>query len=122
MAQENVAIIGASEKQDRYAYKALKMLLDHDHKAFGVNPFGGSALEHTFFKKCSEIPEAIDTITLYVGPARLDKMIDDLLLLKPKRIIFNPGTESENAIAKTKEAGVDVIIACTLVMLSTNQF
>ena len=122
MSTENVAIIGASAKEDRYAFKAQKMILDHNHKAFPVNPFGGEALGQTFYKDISEIAETLDTITLYVGPARLDKMIDDLIAVHPKRIIFNPGTESDSAIAKTEAAGIEAIIACTLVMLSTNQF
>ena len=122
MSTENVAIIGASAKEDRYAFKAQKMILDHNHKVFPVNPFGGEALGQTFYKDISEIAETLDTITLYVGPARLDKMIDDLIAVHPKRIIFNPGTESDSAIAKTEAAGIEAIIACTLVMLSTNQF
>ena len=122
MASENVAIIGASAKEERYAYKAQKMLLDHNHKVFPVNPFGGEALGYTFYKDIAEITEKIDTITLYVGPARLNKMIDNLIAVAPRRIIFNPGTESDEAIAKTEAAGIEAVIACTLVLLSTGQF
>lgn len=119
---ENVAIIGASSKEDRYAYKAQKMLLDHGHNSFPVNPYGGEALGESFYKSINDIGEDIDTVTLYVAPKRLEKSVDDIIAKKPKRIIFNPGTESSRFKLMFEEAGIETLEACTLVLLSTNQF
>ena len=119
---ENVVIIGASAKESRYAYKAQTMLADRDHTIYPYNPFGGESRGLTFISDFSEISDPIDTVTLYVAPKRLLPMIPDILSLKPKRIIFNPGTEDNEAMRLFREAEVEVIEACTLVMLSTNQF
>jgi predicted CoA-binding protein len=64
----------------------------------------------------------IHTITLYLGPQNQSEWIDYLIGLQPKRIIFNPGTENLDFFSKAKTAGIDVLEACTLVMLTTGQF
>ena len=64
-----------------------------------------------------EINEDIDTITLYISPARQVAEYDYILNLKPKRIIFNPGTENEEFKNLAKEKNIEVVEDCTLVML-----
>jgi uncharacterized protein len=66
--------------------------------------------------------EGINTITLYIGPENQSEWIDYLISLKPKRIIFNPGTENPIFSKKAREAGIQTLEACNLVLLSTNQF
>ena len=70
----------------------------------------------------AEIKEPVDTPTLYVGPQRLTPLISDILRLAPRRVIFNPGTESPEAAAALDRAGITHLEACTLVLLQTGQF
>ncbi len=119
---ENVAIIGASARKSRYSFKAQEMLTDHNHRVFPVNPYGGEVLGVTCYTSITEISERLDTVTIYISAKRLESIIDDIISKSPKRVIFNPGTECESCIQKVKEAGIEAISACTLVMLSTNQF
>ncbi len=119
---ENVAIIGASHKSERYSHKAQEMLVEYGHNVYPVSPKGGEVLGVTVLTCASEITDAIDTVTLYVGPKHLTPNFWEIVALKPKRIIFNPGTEDQNLISQAKEAGIKVLEACTLVMLRTNQF
>ena len=62
--------------------------------------------------------EGIDTVTLYVGPKNQPYWYEYIFSLKPKRIIFNPGTESSELMDLAKAKGIETIEACTLVMLS----
>ncbi len=119
---ENVAIIGASSRENRYSYKAQQMLTEHNHTVFPVNPYGGEVLGATCFTSITEVTEQLDTVTIYVSAKRLEPIIDDIIAKSPKRVIFNPGTECESCIEKVKLAGIEAVIACTLVLLSTNQF
>jgi uncharacterized protein len=66
--------------------------------------------------------EGVDTITLYIGPQRQPEWYNYLLSLKPKRIIFNPGTENEEFQSLAEEQGVEVLEGCTLVMLRSRQY
>ena len=64
----------------------------------------------------------VDTITLYIGPQRQPEWYDYLLGLKPKRIIFNPGTENAEFEALAEKQGIEALEACTLVLLRSGQF
>lgn len=66
--------------------------------------------------------EDVDTITLYIGPQRQPQWYEYLLSLKPKRIIFNPGTENDEFEKMAEDAGIEVVEGCTLVMLRSRQF
>jgi predicted CoA-binding protein len=64
----------------------------------------------------------IDTVTLYVNAEVLKKYVADILVLKPVRVIFNPGTESQEIEEEFEKNGIKTLEACTLVMLRTGQF
>ena len=119
---ETVAILGASPKPDRYAYKALELLHEYGHRTVPINP----AFEEILGKKCyatiSEAPGPIDTVTLYLGEARSNPLIDEIISAKPRRIIMNPGAENAALAERAEEAGIEVVEGCTLVMLRAGQF
>ncbi len=87
-----------------------------------VHPAGHTVDGVPGFKSLDDIKEPVDTLTMYVGADISDKELDRILRLKPRRIIFNPGSENEPLMAKLKEAGFEVVRACTLVMLRTSIF
>lgn len=118
----NVAILGASDRPDRYAYKALKSLKAHGHNVFLVNPQLKEVEGIPVVPHLKDIKEKIDTVTMYVGPRTTNDMIPEIVAFKPRRVVFNPGSENADLIAALKESGVHVVEACTLVMLSLNQF
>ena len=121
----NVAIIGASEKPDRYSHRAQRMLMDHGHTTFPVSPNAKEILDRPGYASLLDIPEEegpIDTLTVYVNPQRFEPLIDEVRELSPRRVIFNPGTESGDAAEALREAGIHVVEACTLVLLRTDQF
>ena len=64
----------------------------------------------------------IDTVTLYLGPARSEPLIEEIIDAKPRRIIMNPGAENAALAEKAEDAGIEVVEGCTLVMLRTGQF
>ncbi len=118
----NVAILGASAKPERYANKAQVLLAEHGHRVFPVSPTGADILGVEGYSSVSEISEKIDTLTLYLGPDRLAPLIDEIISAKPGRVIFNPGTESKEAITAFEKAGITCEEACTLVLLQTGSF
>ncbi len=120
--KSRVAVLGASPKEDRYSYKAVKMLTEHNHIPVPVHPSGHEVLGMTSFKSLDEITEPVDTLTMYVGAKISDGEYDRIIKLGPRRIIFNPGSENDSLAKKLTANGVEVVIACTLVMLQTDQF
>jgi len=118
---KRTVVIGASPKPDRYSYKAVKMLQQHDHTVIACGfehaTIGNIPIE-TEWKKY----EYVDTVSLYLNPLRQKQYYEYILSLHPKRIIFNPGTENEELEALCKQQQIHALEACTLVLLSTHQF
>jgi predicted CoA-binding protein len=119
---EIVAILGASPKPDRYAFKAFEMLRRHGHRPIPINPAFAEIQGEKCFPKISDAPKPIDTVTLYLGEARSNPLIAEIIDAKPRRIIMNPGAENFALAEKAEEAGIEVVEGCTLVMLQTGQF
>jgi uncharacterized protein len=119
---ETVAVLGASPKPHRYAFKAMELLKQYGHKPIPINPAFGEVLGETCYPKISEVHEPIDTVTLYLREARSTPLIDEIVAAKPRRIIMNPGAENEALAEKARDHGLEVIEGCTLVMLRTGQF
>lgn len=114
-------VLGATANPARYACMAIKSLVSRGHEVVGV----GLKEEEVAGVKIKTEPYPftdIDTVTLYLNPQRQRDYYDYILSLNPNRVIFNPGTENPELYRLLRERGIDVEIACTLVMLSTGQY
>ena len=119
---KTVVVLGATPKPERYACMAMQRLQAHGHRAIPVNPAFREVLGERCYGSVSEVQEPIDTITLYVGAARSEPLIGEIITAKLRRIIFNPGAENERLAADAEAAGIEVVHGCTLVMLATGEF
>lgn len=118
----NVVVIGASDKKDRYSYKAVTRLAKARHRVFPVHPTLGEIDGLKVYNSLPEIKDKIDTVSIYVRSDKSSQMAEDIFRLRPKRIIFNPGAENPELMKMAVSRGIETLEACTLVMLSTNQF
>lgn len=119
---ENVVVIGASANEERYSNKAMKMLIEYGHTPLPVAPGVDTILGRKVYTRPADVVEEIDSVTMYVGVKRQQGLIEQIIALKPRRVIFNPGTEHPAAYAELEAAGIEALEACTLVMLRTGQF
>ena len=117
-----VAVIGASNKPDRYSYQAVKLLQEKGHQVYPVHQRIIDIDGLSVYPSINDIRDPIDTISLYVAADISTKLGDDIIARKPRRIIFNPGAENALLEARAKEKGIIPLNACTLVMLRTGQF
>jgi len=117
-----VAVLGASPKADRYSNKAVFELAQHGHVVFPINPSAEQIHEQKCYPNLATVPTEIHTLTLYVGTDRLSQLQPEILQLRPKRIIMNPGAENDELEAAAQAQQIEVIRGCTLVMLRTGQF
>lgn len=122
MEKEKVVILGASDHPGRYSHMALVLLLEKGHIPLPVNPRLESIEGIKCFPHIKEIDDKVDTLTIYVNPKISDSLANEILNLGMKRVIFNPGSENESLYEPLKKRGVEVIEACTLVMLRTDQY
>jgi predicted CoA-binding protein len=114
-------VLGASENPARYSNKAIYRLRSKGHEVVAIGRRKGQVLDVPIETEHPTL-EGIDTVTLYLNPMNQQPYIDYILSLKPKRIIFNPGTENMQLEALAEEQGIKTMEACTLVMLGTGQY
>lgn len=114
-------VLGASLKPSRYSNLAINRLVDNNHpvEAVGLREGKVAGIEITTEK---ENFENIDTVTLYLNAKRQVEYYDYIVSLKPNRVIFNPGTENPEFYEILKNNNIEVDIACTLVLLASNQY
>lgn len=114
-------VFGASLNPGRYSNLAIRRLVENkvETAAFGVREGTVSGVQ---IKTNLGDFQSVDTITLYINPARQEEYYQQILDLKPRRVIFNPGTENPGFYHMLKEAGVQVENSCTLVLLATGQY
>ena len=119
--KKKTLVIGASENPGRYSNIAINRLVAHRQPTEAIGLREGSVAGVAIRK--GQIPfEDIDTVTLYLGPPRQEEYYDYIVSLKPTRVIFNPGTENPEFYRLLEREKIEVEVACTLVLLSTNQY
>jgi len=114
-------VFGASLKPNRYSNYAIQRLVANNHEvvAFGLEEGGVDGVSIDIELKAYK---DLQTITIYLNPKKQVAYYSYIIGLKPDRVIFNPGTENPEFHRLLKEHHIDFEIACTLVLLSTNQY
>lgn len=114
-------VIGASENKDKYANMAIRLLHKKKKKVVALgNKIGNIDGIPILNEKI--LFNNIHTISLYINPVIQKEYYQYILSLKPKRIIFNPGTENEELKKIAESSDIETIDACTLVMLHLDQY
>jgi len=114
-------VLGASDNPSRYSYLAVNRLRSHGHPVVAIGKKNAMVADVPIEKQKKEWND-VDTVTLYLNPTHQQQYYDYILSLKPKRIIFNPGAENDELAELATKNGITPIEACTLVLLSTNQY
>ncbi|MFM9027965.1 MAG: CoA-binding protein [Bacteroidota bacterium] len=121
MGSKTTLVLGASSKPHRYSNMAVRSLLAHGEIVLAVGARPGQ-VESVNILVGKPVFKDVDTITLYLSPENQQPLYSYVLSLQPRRVIFNPGTENREFELILQKNGIETIIACTLVMLSTHQY
>jgi predicted CoA-binding protein len=119
---ENITlVIGASTNPNRYSNIAIKRLVDKELPVLALGLRKGKVLNVIIDDEMQDY-NTIDTVTLYLNPKRQEAYYNYIINLKPRRVIFNPGTENMEFVKLLQQNNIETEIACMLVLLSTNQY
>lgn len=121
MALKKTLVLGASENPSRYSNLAIKRLRNAGHPVIAIGRKAAVVADVQIGTE--QIPEKdIDTVTMYLNAEHQAAYYDYILSLSPRRIIFNPGAENDTLADLARSKNIDVAEACTLVLLTTNQY
>lgn len=121
MNQKKTLVLGASDNPSRYSYLAIQRLRNHHHPVVAIGRKNTKVADVNIGTEQQPFND-IHTVTLYLNPEHQKEYYNYILSLKPERIIFNPGAENIELEEKAAANGIKTMEACTLVMLSTNQY
>lgn len=114
-------VLGASTNPGRYANIAINRLVRAKVPTVALGLRKGEVAGVNI--ETDKIPfEDIHTVTLYLGPGRQEEYYDYIISLNPERVIFNPGTENPEFYKLLRQKGIEIDVACTLILLSTQQY
>lgn len=120
---KQVVVLGASSNPSRYSNMAMRELKARGFSALPVHPRETVVEGEKVWPHLAQLPDGeIDTLTMYISEALSTPLKEAILKLAPKRVIFNPGSENPTLQKMLSERGIEVLEACTLVMLRTGQF
>lgn len=121
MENKKTLVIGASLKENRYSNIAINRLKTYHINTVAIGLRDGE-VKGVKIETEQKLFSDVHTVTLYLNPKRQEGYYNYIIKLQPKRVIFNPGTENPEFYKLLRDANIDVEIACTLVLLSTNQY
>jgi predicted CoA-binding protein len=119
--KKKTLVLGASDNPSRYSYLAIHRLKSQGHPVVAIGK-KQTIVAETAVGTEKKLVDNIHTVTLYLNPDHQKEYYDYIISLNPKRIIFNPGAENDELAVLAKKNNILAIDACTLVLLSTNQF
>ncbi|MBN2481326.1 MAG: CoA-binding protein [Bacteroidales bacterium] len=116
-----IVVLGASPDRERFSFKAVKALRNRNYEVIALGAREGTIADIKIHTGKPSL-DAVDTVLLYLNPERQKQHYDYILSLKPKRIIFNPGTNNTELAGLAKMNGIQVVNQCSLVMLGAGTF
>ena len=114
-------VLGASDNPSRYSFLAVNRLRQQGHPVIAIGRKEIKVADFNVVTGLASLKD-IDTVTLYLNPENQKAYYDYIISLTPKRIIFNPGAENAELAEIAAAKGIQTMEACTLLLLSTNQF
>jgi len=114
-------VLGASPIESRFSCKAVKALVRREYEVVAVGKTAGN-IRGVEIRTGMPHLEDVDTILLYLGPGTQEEYYDYMIGLKPRRIIFNPGTHNPEFIKMCKKHGIDPVVDCALIMLNSDTY
>jgi predicted CoA-binding protein len=118
---KKTVVLGASDNPSRYSFLAVERLREKGHPVVAVGKREGK-INDMLILTGEPLVNDVDTVTLYLNPVLQVAAYDYILGLKPRRVIFNPGTENDELEEILRSKGIEPIEACTLVMLAAGMY
>ncbi len=118
---KNTLVLGGSANPARYSYLAINKLREHNHPVWSIGKRPAQVADVAILQEMKPIEE-LDTVSVYLNKDNQKNYYDFILAQHPRRVIFNPGAENPELEKILTDGGVEVLEACTLVLLATGQF
>lgn len=116
MSQPTVAIIGASNDRAKFGNKSVRAHVAQGYEVYPVNPKSGEIEGLTAYPSIEDVPvDRLDRVSVYLPPSVLLGVLDSIAAKGCDELFLNPGSESDEVVAKAEQLGLNPIVACSIV-------
>ena len=110
------AVVGVSQDREKYGNIIYRDLRDAGYKVYAINPKLDTVEGDPCFPSLACLPEKPAVVDVVVPPQAALKVVEDCKEQGLMRIWFQPGSESDEALAKAEAYGIQVIAnACIMI-------
>jgi uncharacterized protein len=120
--KKTTLVLGASARPERFSYEAIRSLQKNNIPVIALGRRESDLGDIKIRKGMPDDITGVHTVTLYMSAANQKEYYSYILSLKPKRIIFNPGTINPELEELALKNGIKVVNECMLVMLDRGLF
>jgi uncharacterized protein len=119
---KTAAVIGASNDRTRYGNMAVRAFRRAGYQVFPVNPTEPEIEGLKAYPTIKDIPNELDTVTIYVRPAVLVKLLPEIAEKGCKDLWLNPGTVSDTVLAEVKRLGLNALQGCSILAIGQSPY
>lgn len=113
--QQTIAILGASADRNKYGNAAVRTYIDKGWTVYPINPKADEIEGVKAYASINDAPQPIHRVSVYLPPQVLLGVLDEIATANPDEVWLNPGSESDEVLAKARELDLNVIQACSIV-------
>ena len=115
MSKKTIAVVGASSRREKYGNKCVRAYAQAGWEVYPVNPTEEEVEGLKTFPKVTDVPVALDRISVYLPPPRTLEIVPDLAAKGAGEVWFNPGAADAAVVQAARDAGVNVVSGCSIV-------
>jgi len=116
------AVVGATDKKDKFGYKIYKKLKSRGYEVYPINPGLDRIDGDKCYKSILDLEIIPDCVDMVVPPKISNKVIEDIVEKGVKYVWFQPGTFNEDTISLAEERELKfVYYDCVLVALDKEE-
>jgi predicted CoA-binding protein len=116
-----VVVLGASPNPERYSNKAVRRLISNNYQVVAIGKRKGFIGDVPIITEQPELND-VHTVLIYLAPYHQGEIFDYVISLRPKRVIFNPGTESPEFEEWLNSYDIKTVRDCSLLMMAGGRF
>ena len=123
LASPAFGVAGASMDRAKYGNKVLRCYHQVGRKAVPVHPREPAIEGVACVRSVADLPPDVQSLSIITPPPVTEQVVEQAIARGIRNLWMQPGAESERAIARCEEAGVDVIGdgTCLLVVLGYHE-
>jgi predicted CoA-binding protein len=117
-----VAVIGASNNRRKFGNRAVRAYLNQGYTVIPINPHEEAIEGLRAYASVLDVPGAIDMASFYVPPEIGEVVIDEVARKRIPEVWLNPGSESDELIARARRLSIQPIVACSIMSIGQNPY